>query len=240
MPVHELAPRLDGPVLSSQRWCDLTFLHWPLDPATVAALFPAGVRPDVIDGVTYVGLVPFEMRGAGPARLPTPYFGRFCETNVRLYSVDGHDRHGIVFLTLDAARLATVLLAQIMLGLPYAWSAMTIGRDANEVTYASRRRWPQASRRASATVRVRVGANTEPTALETWLTSRWGLHTSVAGRTIWVPNEHGPWPLHEAELLSLDADLVASCGIDVTAGEMLRPLWSPGVRTRFGLPVRVR
>jgi uncharacterized protein len=239
VPIHEVAPKLTGAVLSSQHWNNLTFLHWPVTPGAVAHLFPPGVRPDVIDGMSYVGLVPFEMRGAGPSRLPTPYLGRFCETNVRLYSVDDHDRHGIVFLTLDAARLATVLLARVSLGLPYAWSAMSVRREGSEVTYRSIRRWPQRWRRAGGIVRVRIGAPAVPTPLEIWLTSRWGLHTLVAGRTIWVPNQHGRWPIYSADLLTLDSDLVASCGVDVAPDGMLRPLWSPGVRTTFGLPSRV-
>ena len=220
----------------------MTFLHWPIDPAAVAGFFPPGVRPDVLDGQTYVGLVPFVMRRAGPGpRLPVPYFGDFCETNVRLYSVDDDDRHGIVFLTLDAARLATVLLARVGLGLPYAWSAMRARREGQEMSYRSVRRWPARGASSPASpprcaVTVRIGPEVEPTPTEVWLTARWGLHTRVAGRTLWVPNEHGPWPLHEASLLSLEGDLVASCGLDVAGAELLRPLWSPGVRTSFGWP----
>lgn len=239
MPIHEVAPKLSGPTLSAQHWDNLTFLHWPVAPEAIAGLFPPGVRPDVIDRTSYVGLVPFQMRGAGPGRLPVGYFGSFCETNVRLYSVDSQDRHGIVFLTLDATRLATVLLARFSLGLPYAWSAMSARRDGDEVTYRSIRRWPDRARRAGGTVAVRIGPVTEATPLEVWLTSRWGLHTQVAGRTVWVPNQHDRWPLHTAELVSLDCDLVAACGITVDAGQQLRPLWTAGVHTTFGLPVLV-
>ena len=239
MPFDAVAPPLHGPALSAQHWDNLTFLHWPIDPARISRFFPPGVRPDVFDGVSYVGLVPFQMRGAGPGRLPVRYFGSFAETNVRLYSVDDQDRHGIVFLTLEASRLATVLLARAGLGLPYTWSAMTVARTGDTVRYASRRRWPDRTSGATAAVRVRLGNEVEPTPTETWLTSRWGLHTRVARRTIWVPNEHGPWPLHEAEILDLDSTLVAACGIDITGAELLRPLWSPGVSTTFGLPARV-
>lgn len=239
MPVEQYAPPLRSPALTSQHWDNLTFLHWPVDPASVARFFPPGVRPDVIDGVSYVGLVPFQMRGAGPARVPVAYFGSFCETNIRLYSVDAQDRHGILFLTLEASRLATVLLARVGLGLPYTWSAMSARTRSGVLTYRGRRRWPDGRQRAGGTVRVRPGAPTTPTLTETWLTSRWGLHTAVAGRTIWVPNGHPPWPLHDAELLDLDSDLARSCGIRVEPSAILRPLWSPGVRTTFGLPTRV-
>jgi uncharacterized protein YqjF (DUF2071 family) len=244
VPVHPIAPPLRGGRLSAQRWQNLAFLHWAINPADVADLFPPGVRPDVLNGQTYVGLVPFVMRGAGPGpSLSVPYFGDFCETNIRLYSVDEQDRHGIVFLTLDAARLATVVLARLGLGLPYAWSRMSARRTTDEVRYESTRRWPRrrgapaaSGNRPHCSVVLRVGPKTEPTPVEVWLTARWGLHTRVAGRTLWVPNEHEPWPLHEASILQLNSDLAESCGIELDGIEPLRPLWSPGVRTRFGLP----
>ncbi len=241
MAVSELAPSLTGRALSAQRWESLTFVHWPVDPDAVRHLFPAGVEPDVIDGYTYVGLVPFVMRGAGPGgRLPVPYFGDFCETNVRLYSVDEEGRSGIVFRTLEAQRLSTVLLARYALGLPYTWSAMQAVHAGDLWRYRTRRRWPGGGRQAlRSRLTVRVGDVATPTPLEIWLTARWGLHTRVAGRTIWVPNQHDTWPLHECEILDLSDDLVAGVGVP-TAGDMLRPLFSPGVRTVFGLPSVVR
>jgi uncharacterized protein YqjF (DUF2071 family) len=74
--------------------------------------------------------------------------------------------------------------------------------------------------------------------LETWLTARWGAHTRKAGRTWWVPNEHGPWSLRAADLVEFDDDLIAASGVPV-AGPRLRCLYSPGVRTRFGRPTVV-
>ncbi len=238
MVVNTVAPELAGPTISEQRWENLTFLHWPVEPAAVAQLLPPGVWPDTFEGRSYVGLVPFQMRGAGPGpRLPVPYFGTFCETNVRLYSVDGEGRSGIVFCTLDAARLAVVLLARWTLSLPYAWSSMTAVHAGDLWRYRTRRRWPKAQ--LSSEITVRVADPVEPTELEIWLTARWGLHTRIGGRTVWLPNQHGPWPLRSAELVGMHGDLVAGVGVQV-GGPMLRPLFSPGVRTTFGLPTAVR
>src|SRR3954470_18171048 len=83
---------MTGPVMMNQGWRDLTFLHWAVDPGLVAHRMPPGVRPDTLDGVTYVGLILFRMVGAGIARGPgVPWLGSFLETNVRLYWVDATD-----------------------------------------------------------------------------------------------------------------------------------------------------
>ncbi len=233
------APRLPGPVTFDQRWADLTFVHWPVRPDSVAGLFPAGTRPDVFaDGMTYAGLVPFVMRSTkiGSA-LPLPYFGSFAETNIRLYSIDDAGRHGVLFRSLETARLAVVPVTRIGLGVPYSWARMRIARRGDRITYDSERRWPRRGLRSRLT--VAIGDAVEPTPLEVWLTARWGAHTRKAGRTWWIPNEHGPWPLQVAEILELEDELLHAGGVE-PAGERLRGLFSPGVRTRFGRPCVVR
>jgi len=44
------------------------------------------------------------------------------ETNVRLYSVDGTGRRGVVFLSLDANRLVVIATGRTVFGLPYRWA----------------------------------------------------------------------------------------------------------------------
>ena len=232
------APPLPRPVTFDQFWADLTFLHWPVDPAAVARFFPPGTRPDVVDGVTYVGLVPFAMRDL---RLGTavrlPYFGTFAETNVRLYSVDDAGRHGVLFRSLEAERLAAVAASRAALGIPYTWAKMRVTRDGDRIRYDSVRRWPQRGLRSD--VEVRIGEPVEPTPLEVWLTARWGAHTRKAGRTWWLPNEHATWPLHSADIVDSASELVAAAGV-VTVGPALRALYSPGVHARFGKPSKVQ
>lgn len=228
------APPLRGPVISDQFWADVTFVHWPVDSQTVAHLFPPGTRPDVFaDGLTYVGLVPFVMRyTAAGTSLRLPYFGSFAETNVRLYSVDDAGHHGVYFRSLETSRLAVVGFCRSVLGVPYTWAKMRVTRDGDRISYDSTRRWP--SRGLRSRVTVRVGDVLAPSALEVWLTARWGAHTRKAGRTWWVPNEHDPWPLRTAEIVDLDDELVTAGGITTTAGPRMRALYCEGMHARFG------
>ena len=229
------APALPRPRFTSQHWSDLVFVHWPVDPASVAHLYPPGARPDVFtNGMTYVGLVPFAMKdvtlGGSPA---IPYFGDFLETNVRLYSTDDDGRRGVLFRSLETSRLAVVPLTRTALGTPYTWAKMRLDRDGRRLTYDSVRRLPRRGLRSRLV--IDVGAPVDPTPLEVWLTARWGAHTRKAGRTWWVPNQHVPFPLRAAEVLELRDDLVPASGV-VPTGEPLRALYSTGVRATFGRP----
>nr|WP_269205126.1 DUF2071 domain-containing protein [Motilibacter aurantiacus] len=221
-----------------QSWRDLAFVHWRVPPGSVAPLLPPGTRPDVHDGSSWVGLIPFRMVGAGIGRGPAvPWLGSFAETNVRLYSVDEQGRRGVVFRTLEASRLAVVLGARAAFALPYSWARMRVVEQGGVLTYTSRRRWPT-PRGTCTRIVVRPGRALAPgDALAGFLTARWGLHTRVLGRTVYVPNQHETWPLQRAELLELEDALVAACGLP---GVAARPpdsvLFSRGVRTVFGLP----
>ncbi|TQL02656.1 hypothetical protein FBY24_1736 [Cellulomonas sp. SLBN-39] len=236
------APEMAGRPIMGQWWRDLTFVHWRVAPEVVAPFMPPGTRPDVHDGSSWVGLVPFRMVGAGAARGPgLPWVGTFPETNVRLYSVDEQGRRGVVFLTLEASRLAFVLGARGVFALPYTWARMRVTEADGVITYSSRRRWP-GPRDASTHVVVRPGEPLPPgDPLAEFLTARWGLHTRAFGRTLYLRNRHETWPLLTAELLTLDDRLVAACGLPGTA---VRPpdsvLFSRGVRTEFGPPVDAR
>ena len=245
-----------------QHWRDITFVHWRVDADRVQRYLPEGVRPDVHDGSSWVGLIPFRMvdGGVGPRR-PVPWLGTFLETNVRLYSCDDAGRRGVVFLSLDAQRLPVVVGARLLFGTPYRWARMRstpqpVPRDptGSVVTYAARRLrvpWHRRTRPVGGNVppdphptsrlRVRVGERVaEPNPLEQFLTARFGLHTTVAGRVLWVPNTHAPWPLHRAEVLELDDLLVAAAGLPgVTDRPPDSVLFSPGVETSFGRPVRI-
>ena len=235
-PLTETPSRPVRRAVFSQRWTDLTMLHWPVDPARVAPLLPAGTRPDLLGGVTYVGLVPFVMAGVRIfGTPPLPHLSGFPETNVRLYAVDARGRRGVVFRSLEAARLLPVLAAQASYRLPYLWARMSVRHGPDTVLYETARRWP-GPRGAGGRVRVRIGPPQPADELALFLTARWGLFSTwYGGRTAYAPVDHPAWPLHRAELLELSDDLVAAAGLPEPVGDP-HVLWSPGVRVRIGRP----
>lgn len=225
-PWSALPPPMPGPPLLRQAWVDAVFVHWAVDPAAVAPLLPEGTRPDTLGGVTYVGLVAFQVPST--LALGTLPQGAFCEVNVRLYSVDEHGRRGVVFLTMDTDAAHVVAAARAVSGLPYVWSDVSLkagpgGRRAGAV----RRRFPGAAEGSWA---LRVGEPLdEASVLDRFLTARWGLHTRHLGRTWWFRVSHRPWPLHSATLLHYDGNLLSAAGVEVLDKRPVSVLWASGV-----------
>ena len=234
------------PVMS-QRWARLTFLHWAYDPGAVQRLLPAGLRVHELDGAAWVGLVPFFMHVGTAGGRRAPWVSTFCETNVRTYVRDEAGRTGIWFLSLEAARLGAVTVARAAYGLPYYWSAMRIGERSGprgtELAYYSRRRWPGPAG-VTSRIAVRVGEPVPPaelTARDHFLTARWTLF-SVTGsgtgsRRRLARASHQPWPLHAAEVLVLDDELMTAAGLPAPQGAPLA-WYSPGVDVAIGRPER--
>jgi hypothetical protein len=222
------APILPWPRILRQNWLDLSFLHWAVEPASIAHLYPPDTEPDTFDGSTFVGVVPFQMS----------LFGAFLETNIRLYSVDQTGRRGVVFLSLDTNRLGMVAAGRGIVGVPYRWARMTYRQEDDRRAYTSTLRWRGVT--ASSSIAVKVGEPLTCGPLEHFLTARWGAHVVRAGRTWYLPNEHPIWALRRAELIDFSEDgLFASVGLsDLGKRPPDHVTFSDGVAARFGLPVR--
>lgn len=236
-----LSPSCPTPVrwaVMKQRWCNLAYLHYRYDPAEVASLLPPGLDVDIHDGSAWVGLIPFSMRGIGIPRLPAvPYLGSFPEVNVRTYVVH-NGVPGVWFFSLDVNRLLPAVVARTTYRLPYCWGSASNIRNGDVLRTSVERRWPE--RGATTQIQVRIGeAIAEPTPLEIFLTARWGLYSRGRGRSLrYAPVEHPEWPLHRADVISLDDSLVTAAGFSPPHGEP-HAMFSSGVPVRVGLPHRV-
>ncbi|WP_238325196.1 YqjF family protein [Rhodococcoides fascians] len=234
-------PLLPRPILMDQRWERLVFLHWRVPSSAVAPLLPAGCVPDEFDGSSWVGLIGFHMVGAGLGyRHPVPYFGTFGEINVRLYSIDAEGRRGVVFRSLEATRLAVVVGTNAA-RIPYRWASIDIDDDQRAISYRSRRLAPPKRGATTDFGIVRGTRDMSDDPLAVFLTARWGLHTALGGRLLYVPNVHRHWALVDAELTHCSDQLVAAAGLPgVSTRTPDSVLYSDGVATQFGKPYVVR
>ena len=249
--LHEQPPGVDGgeypinppnavvrPALM-HTWSELSFVHWPYDPAAIQTLLPDGLTVDVKDGLAWVGLVPFHCTIRPPGTPRIPWASSFEEMNVRTYVRGPDGVPGVWFITLDAARLGAVLIARATYGLRYFWSKMVFTRVGDVVTYSSRRRWPARSN-VVGTIALEVGTPLRPeevTPLEAFFTDRWSFYGCLAGRLYRGEVEHAPWELDRAHLLHCDTGLVTACGLPQPDGNPVAH-HSKAVEVRMSGPKR--
>jgi uncharacterized protein YqjF (DUF2071 family) len=199
---HRPYPLPSGPWVMTQRWHDLLFAHWPVDPELVRARLPQALRPflDTYQGKAWVGVIPFwmsnvRMRGAPPI----PGVSTFAEMNCRTYlTVDG--KPGVYFFSLDAESLLAVYGARLGFGLSYFYARMRAdGRRGPQIKYSSRR----VQRPRPAEFRGNYGPESEvfraqPGSIDHFVVERYCLYTSRGG-SVWRGNiHHMPWPLQYA------------------------------------------
>ena len=202
--------RPEGRPAMYQRWQDLLFLHWRVEPQIVAEKLPPGLTLDTYDGSAWVGLVPFFMRNIRPWWSPTvPGISNFQEINLRTYAVDENGVPGVWFLSLDADTRLGVWWGRTWYGLPYAYARMSSqnDRDTGQIDYRSHRPGTDEQLASRFTYRpIGQPRTAEPGSLEFFLVERYVLFSAdpqsqlATGRV-----HHPPYKYSDAEATATDA-----------------------------------
>jgi uncharacterized protein len=216
---HRPFPPPAAPWIMHQRWHDVLFAHWPLDPADVLPALPPPLRPflDTFDGRAWVGVIAFWMSNVRPRFVPpTPGLSTFPELNVRTYlTIDG--KSGVFFFSLDAASRSAVLVARAAFSLPYfraRMSVVTAERHVGDridssrplpgatghVRYVSERLQPPrpAEFRASYGP-IGLVYHAQSGSIDHFLVERYCLYTTRGITILRGVIHHCPWPLQPAE-----------------------------------------
>ena len=208
-------PPSEAPLLR-QRWCDLAFLHWSVDPARLAPLLPPRIQLDTWEGRAYIGIVPFAIRGTRPPPLPPlPGIGSFPEVNLRTYVHRNGRAPGVWFFSLDAGSRLAVWGARLAYKLPYFFARMSISRGPEGTVIFNSRR-TERDGRARFECRYRpIGAAAEAEAgtlafflLERYLLYSWDDRLLRSAR-VW----HRPYPIAPGRVDGLIEELTTSAGI---------------------------
>jgi len=215
-----------------QRWRDLLFLHWAVDPETIADTLPPGLSVDLHDGKAWIGLVPFFMRGVRPRRLPAVgSLSNFLEMNVRTYVHDDSGRPGVWFYSLDANQPIAVRLARGLFHLPYFHADMSASTADGLIDYHCARR----GRSETPSRFLYAGGDPlprpEPGSLEFFLVERYFLFawkerskTLAAGQV-----HHEPYPVRSARCETFSTTALSQAGFPVGERPPDHALFSPGV-----------
>lgn len=192
-----------GRWVMGQRWHDLLFAHWRIDPDDIQALLPPSLEVETFDGSAWLAVVPFAMTAVRARRLPGfERISSFLELNVRTYVRFG-DVAGVYFFSLDAASRPAVAAARRWFHLPYFNARMELAQRADRIDYQSMRthRGAEPAHLAVSYRPTGPAETAEPGSLEHWLIERYRLLADRPDGTILTGEiHHGPWPLQPAEV----------------------------------------
>jgi hypothetical protein len=210
------------PWLMGQTWHDLLFAHWAVDPAVLRPVIHPSIPIDTWEGLAYIGVTPFGIRGVHPRGLPpVPGGAAFPELNVRTYAtVNG--RPGIWFLSLDAANWAAVFAARRTYRLPYFRSRMAMRVDGDRVWYRSERVYGPPAAFEGTYGPTGPARAPERGSLEYWLAERYCLYTvDASGRVLRGDIHHAPWPVAPAAGTIAYNTMLDHYGIDLPGDPLL-------------------
>jgi uncharacterized protein len=225
------APEHIGRSVMTHRWNEIAFLHWPVEAASIQPLLPAGVEVDTFDDCGWIGIIPFHLSVRMPPQMPSiPRVSRTLEVNVRTYVRGPDGRRGIWFLSLDAVRIATVLVARAWFRIPYMWSRMAFEREGDRIRYQSCRRRDDA--KFDVRMLVQDDPATDLSPVERFLTCRWRLYSPGRRGVMATQIEHPPWNMVRARAVSVETTLTEPFGFQLPWATPLA-LFSIGTDVRW-------
>jgi uncharacterized protein YqjF (DUF2071 family) len=217
-------------IIMRQRWSDLLFLHWAIDPEHIQALLPDELVVDTFDGVAYVGIVAFSMTNVGLSWFtPVPGVSAFLECNVRTY-VRQRDltQPGVWFFSLEAANMFMATMGRAAYSLPYFYAKMKTSEDRVQVGASWQRTVHYETHRAhpgahpgmceleyvpvqSVIKQARLGS------IEEFLIERYRLYAMRGNQLYCASVHHHPYRIEQAHLISVNETLTSAAGIDLPA-----------------------
>ncbi len=226
-----------GPWVMTQRWNDLLFLHYPVDPQLLRPLVPDVLTLDTYGQRAWVSITPFFLDHLRPPGVPSlPVVSRFDEINVRTY-VTYQDKPGIYFFSLDASNLSAVWGARIFYRLPYWKAGMKLkGRGTDAIEYSSKREHgPKPANFRASYGPTSAVFRAVPGSLEEFLAERYCLYSHGRKRLYRGEIHHLPWPLQHADCSIEENSMAVPAGITLPprpemvhfARELTVLVWAP-------------
>ncbi len=200
-----------------QRWENLLFAHWCVEPTAVAPKIPPGLTLDLWQGGAWIAVTPFEISRLRLRGLPPiPGVSRFPELNVRTY-VTTRGKPGVWFFSLDAGSPLAVFFARRLYHLPYFPARMACVKNGTAVSYRCDRDGPVPAGFLADYEPVGEPFQAAAGSIEEWLTGRYRLYASKGGALYRVEIEHEPWTLSAAKAEIHRNTMAAAAGLELPA-----------------------
>ncbi len=176
-----------------QEWNKALFFHYKIDSCLLRKFVPKDLEIDEINGSAWISLVAFTMEKIRPHFLPAfPPISDFDEINLRTYVIKDQ-KPGVYFLSIEAGKLLSVLIAKSLSGLPYEKSRIKRTENSYQATYPKRN--------FSLLADFEIGTEvTHKTDLDLFLTERYCLYFGKNNQLFRYEIQHLPWKINQLEL----------------------------------------
>ncbi|MEZ6125137.1 MAG: DUF2071 domain-containing protein [Planctomycetaceae bacterium] len=226
-----------------QRWSQLLFLHWRIDPDVIQEQLPSGLSVETFDDSAWLALVPFSMERVRPWwSPPVPGISWFLETNVRTYVKHVSGQTGVWFFSLDANSRLAVAVARKFWHLNYQSSDMHLHADADMRRYGGKR---IGHAKTSYAIVAQLDSQSDPTraadgTLEHFLLERYHLIAQRPDlRFVCGQVHHEPYRCRPLSHLTVRQTMAAAAGIQLPEDQPPDHMtWCPGVDVRIS-PLKV-
>lgn len=190
---HRPFPLPEGSWKYYQDWHDVIFAHWKVPLNQLRKIVPAGLETDLLDGEAWVSLSAFTVKNLRPYLFPSfPPLSDFQEINLMTY-VKKNNKPGIYFLSLEAHKKGSTVMARTATGLNYYYSNIIHQADYYESENPGHKFYLK--------VRYVPGQDiTEKSRLDTWLIERYSLFHELPGGIYSNDIHHTQWPLKKVEI----------------------------------------
>lgn len=182
-----------------QEWNKALFFHYKIDVSILRELVPKDLEIDEINDSAWISLVAFTMEKIRPPFLP-PFspISNFDEINLRTY-VTKDGKPGVYFLSIEAGKLLSAIIAKSLSGLPYEKSIISRTENSYQANH------PQ--RNFSLLADFHVGMKMKhKTDLDLFLTERYCLYLKENNFLFRYEIQHLPWKINQVELDFLNID----------------------------------
>lgn len=225
---------LNQSVVMEQKWRDLLFIHWEIEPSDIQRTLPQGLYVDTFEEKAYVGITPFFMKDVHPAILPVfSPVSDFREVNVRTYVYNEAGLPGIWFYSLDADQWLAVNIAKL-LSLPYYHASIDAFKetDTEEITYRIQRKNSPVYKQSVFRYKKRGDQFfADPGTLWFFFIERYLLYSfdRIGKKIITGRVHHSPYPLFDVDVLKYDTNLLELDGLSKPTYPPVHMIYSSGV-----------
>ncbi len=187
---HRQSSIPEGPWKYYQEWHDTFLIHWTINPMVLQAFIPSALNVDTFNGQAWVSLVAFSVKKMRLRNLPAfPLISNFHQINLRTY-VTHNGIPGIYFITIEASKFLSIILARNFTGQPYT---RTFIKKKQKSGFTGRNKLQNHELRFQYLIKERIYEKNE---IDLWLTERYTSFHIADNKIVRTDIHHKEWPLH--------------------------------------------